>query len=76
MKSQSSKAVLSWVFLISFNDLSYGDCWRLNSINQLRPINGRLEALLGVVPPVTQEQWHEVFKNTRTFQNIKKLTTV
>ena len=31
-------------FLISFNDLSYGDCWRLNSINQLRPINGRLEA--------------------------------
>ena len=61
-------------FLISFNDLSYGDCWRLNSINQLRVINGRLEASTRyVVPPVTQEQWHEVFKKYQNFPEYQKV---
>ena len=73
MKSQSSKAVLSWVFLLVsmiYLMVIVGGLTRLTN-SGLSMVDWK--PLLGVVPPVTQEQWHEVFKKYQNFPEYQKV---
>ncbi len=73
MRSQSSKAVLSWIFLLIsmiYLMVIVGGLTRLTN-SGLSMVDWK--PLLGAIPPLNEEQWLEVFAKYQNFPEYQKV---
>ena len=73
MKSQSSKAVLSWIFLLVsmiYLMVIVGGLTRLTN-SGLSMVDWK--PLLGTIPPLNEDQWLEVFAKYQNFPEYQKV---